>query len=692
MFDNLKSFNQTSSSVSILKGSSVLIKDDEQFFSSKSLRNFIKFKIKGGNIDKVISESEKELNNNIYAKNKKEDENKQKNLALVPYKKSNNISYDNPVQTKFDILNQQKYKISMPVYRLPKESYPIDYYDMRNYPLALRNGYFFNQEDEDLNIFLRPNHVIVKCGEWLGGLYRVVHLSQLKNFKQFQNPKIKYISIPSFLGLNKFYTYNYKNFLIKSYEANRIHYKDYKFKSVVRTLFDISGRSWELYYCPRDNLNYEIGKILFPRYDMIKARSNMIKCKIKVPTYFHYLLTKRNRAIMHGFDDLNEEEEEHFYYLIETKRTDLYNQFVPYEYYLFREPTRQFYRQITDYFYFRYSYIPSSLFFEIAHRVSILVKEEWKRQNRNIFLKIWNYIKGLIKLLIHYIMSFFRRPPSPKCQKTQVMLNPWLMDLQFPDIRPRVKVLKHKGFALLTESRRHSSFGLWHSLGHNEYASTFIPIMYILDSKTVIDYDRMNGLRMQYITSSDDFIENDFILYTDKNQKNIRHYFRRYVNPKMDKKNFPLFGLSRRYVKTDEYGLPISDFYKEGKRGWPAYTYDENGNYIYTQIREMQVLYSRNFRRKLRQDHYNIFYGYPQINKYGTIIHNYPYPQTDNLGGLMYPCPYFDKDGRIVSEKKFYNWPLFYPYFYPEADNSEFINPQQYWTDQHNWIKKYLWN
>ena len=702
MFENLQILNQTSYLVSSLNRNSILFKKDNQFFSSKRSKNFLKFYIRGGNTNRVISESEKELNNNIDHKDNKNNPN---NLALVPYKESNNINSNKIVQSKFDILKQQKYKISMPIYRVPKDTYPIDSYDLTNYPLALRNGYFFAEETKDLNIFLRPNHIVIKWEECLGDLRQIVHLSQLRNFKRFQTPTIRYNSIPSFLGINKFITYNkYKNnndkkFLIQSYESDRISYKYRAFTSIVRwdrithnSLFDISGRYWHVYYGPLDTLNYQIGNILFPRYDLIKARGNMIKNKTKIPTYFNYLLTKRNRAIIFGYEDLNEEEEEHFYYYIKTGRTEMFNKFVNHTRYLFREPTRIFHRQITDFFYYRYSYIPSSLFFEIAHRVSLLVKEDWRKENQNIFVKMWNYIKGYIKLLINFFISFFRRPPFPDYQKTNVMLNPWLVDFQFPDIRPRAKVLKHKGFALLTESRRHSSFGIWHSLGHNENASTFIPIIYLLDSKTVIDHDRMKGLKIQYITSSDDFIENDFILYTRQNQKNIRHYFRRYVNPKTDKNNFPLFGMSRRYIKNDEYGLPISNFYKEGKMGLPSYTYDENGNYIYRQIREMKALCSRNFIRKLRQDHYNIFYGYPQINKYGTIIHNYPYPQTDNIGGLMYPCPYFDKDGRIVSEKKFYNWPLFYPYFYPEADNSDFINPQQYWTDQHTWIKKYLGN
>jgi hypothetical protein len=154
MFENLQIFNQTSSIVSLLNRNCIMIKKDKQLFSSSSSKNFRKISIRGGNKNQVNSKFKKELNNNIINEEK---QNKQNSLAIIPYNQSNTINSDKIVKTKFDVLNQQKYKILMPSYKLPKESYPLDYYDMTNYPLPLRNGYFFYTEFNRFNLVLRPN-------------------------------------------------------------------------------------------------------------------------------------------------------------------------------------------------------------------------------------------------------------------------------------------------------------------------------------------------------------------------------------------------------------------------------------------------------------------------------------------------------------------------------------------------------
>lgn len=664
MFENFQSFNQTSSIVSILNTNSITIKKkqdqlncikkDKKLFLSRNYKNFINGYLRGGNKNQAMKLVEKELNNNITKKSNEEDQTKQKNLALIPYKQSNVIISDKIFRINNDILNKNKYKIKIS----NEHTMPIDYLDITNYPLPLRKGCFFNTEYKNLNIFLRHNYTIVQWPEWPEEISQVVHSNYL------EKSNFKYNSVPSFLGINKFLVNSPYKVLSPKYNSKSL--KNYHFSYfplsyfplIVRfdrithnSLFDQFGRDWHEYYLPLDNFNHRFGQVLFPAYDKLICRCNMKKRKLKIPTDYGY------------------------------------NEYIDEFLYLFRDPTKEFYRYLTDHYYYRYNYMPSGVFFEIKRHASFLVKDEYKK--RNIFVKIWGYIKTLIRMFIKFLMSFFRRDRIAGTQWTNVIIDACIRELEFPITRYKMRLTKHKGFGTIDELRRHYYVGIWFSVKHNEKASTFIPIIYLLDSD-VIDDERMIGLKREYRFSSDDLIKNDFIYYTKYNQKNIRYYFRRYINPKMDNNNFPLFGLHRRYIKNNEYGLPLHDFYKEGKLGFPSYTYDEKGNYIFKHCREMTTLYNRNFVRKLRQDHYNIFYGYPQINKYGTIIHNYPYPQTDNLGGLMYPCPYFDKDGIIVSEKKYYNWGLFYPYFYPEPEKSDLINPQQYWTNQHIWIKKYL--
>jgi hypothetical protein len=323
-----------------------------------------------------------------------------------------------------------------------------------------------------------------------------------------------------------------------------------------------------------------------------------------------------------------------------------------------------------------------------------------------------------------------------------------------------------------------------------------------------IDFSNIEKFRKyeNYFFTSDDFIENNFL--TDKvfKEKNIRYFNRRYISLKFDPENNPLFGLHRNYIKRDKQKSFIFDYYKEGKKELPVYSYDFKGNFFYKQIKKnslikkrelksiqdlieekkknkqfnlftllkkvkfikrkeikkkltsyekfqrkiqayqkikkirlyiqlkkrikknknrrkinfsysyktiskrnlifftkkriylkkkLPVFYNSNFVRGRGSKNFNITRlksncKYPQINQYGNIIHIYPYPSTNSNRTLSFPCPYLDKNNNVIRERKFYNWILFYPYYYPKAENSNFITPQQYWIKQNNWIKKYL--
>jgi hypothetical protein len=263
--------------------------------------------------------------------------------------------------------------------------------------------------------------------------------------------------------------------------------------------------------------------------------------------------------------------------------------------------------------------------------------------------------------------------------------------------------------------------------------------------KLEIDYftTQKFGIKENYFFTSDDFIENDFLSNKIFADKNIRYFNRNYLSVRLDQNYFPLFGLSRDYIRNDERGLIIFDFYKQGKKNLPFYSYDDKGHIFYKQLKRkkkrhfvyyqhrkdgrskyLKVLYRKHFYyensyhflklfRKnilsITQNRYFLYnsnfirgkkclfskynkINYPKFNYYGTVTHLYPYLSSIDFDRkLSYLCPYLDKSqNKIVREKKTYNWNLFYPYYYPNSNNNNFITPQQYWTEQHDWIKKYI--
>lgn len=210
-----------------------------------------------------------------------------------------------------------------------------------------------------------------------------------------------------------------------------------------------------------------------------------------------------------------------------------------------------------------------------------------------------------------------------------------------------------------------------------------------------IDFVRIGELFENHYEAigKDDLIDEEFMSSPTIPYNIDRQVFnRRYINPKRDKDNLPLFGLHRDYEREDNFGLLVHDYLKYGILGIPHYSYTESLETIFKYNKKLRFFYHMNSIRRNDRDSKSVNFSYPQVDNYGDLIHNYPYPQGDETSKRMfcYPCLYFDSNNNIVVEKKYYNWALFYPYFYPKPDDPNLITPQEYWEKQHIWIKKYL--
>jgi hypothetical protein len=117
-----------------------------------------------------------------------------------------------------------------------------------------------------------------------------------------------------------------------------------------------------------------------------------------------------------------------------------------------------------------------------------------------------------------------------------------------------------------------------------------------------IDFSNIEKFRKyeNYFFTSDDFIENNFL--TDKvfKEKNIRYFNRRYISLKFDQENNPLFGLHRNYIKRDKQKSFIFDYYKEGKKELPFYSYDSKGNFFYKQIKKNSLIKKRELKSNIK--------------------------------------------------------------------------------------------
>lgn len=330
--------------------------------------------------------------------------------------------------------------------------------------------------------------------------------------------------------------------------------------------------------------------------------------------------------------------------------------------------------------------------------------------------KVMEFIKDMT------IRRIYRSPrPRRKPKTTYMTLGGSVMPIsrdvimETKHLRPYVnqnfKIVKQKGFGKINEWRKVFYYdGLYQDQRLKEDYLTR-PMFWGIPSlrpslelckKYSIAFraDQISMLRLEELSqdhndilSKEDLIDEDFISFrTIPYNIDINVFNRRYINPKRDKNNLPLFGLHRDYGRKDDFNLLIHDYLKYGKLGIHNYSYNDKLETIFKHNRKFSFFYQTNFIRKNERDFKNINYSYPQLDNYGNVIHNYPYPQGDETSkrAFCYPCLYFDKDNNIVVEKKYYNWPLFYPYFYPKPDNPNLITPQEYWEKQSIWIKKYL--
>lgn len=370
--------------------------------------------------------------------------------------------------------------------------------------------------------------------------------------------------------------------------------------------------------------------------------------------------------------------------------------------YFLTNPSPRFLRYRTDYIYYRYFYLQTNVFREINRKQNIVAEiEYWKEQKALGFWgRLWRRILDFFIRIKQWILSFFHRPHHPPFQSINLMWDFVMTKSKFPLRRARIKFLKFTDYAIVIEWRKNISDFDWFSIRCNKDGNNSMDKIYLVLDTQIYDLKHIHErkidekskilLTWEHKKSSNNFITSDFLYNSERQQKAINYCYSKYINPKFSKKNFPILAKRRNFKRKDYYGFRMYDYYKQGKLNLPSYSYDERRKFLYKFRRGIKTFYVRNILRKLKKDQYNTFYPYPQINKYGKIKHNYPYPQKDSVNRLIYPCPYIDQDGIIIYEKKFYNWNLFYPYFYPRAEKKNLITPQQYWLNQHIWIKKYL--